>query len=90
MSQTGAPRPSWVPHDLYPFTSRFADVDAARVHYVDEGDGPAMLLLHGNPTWSFLYRESVLGTTSRRTRRSRSSRRSATGRRRRRSGRRLR
>ena len=65
MSQTGAPRPSWVPHDLYPFTSRFADVDAARVHYVDEGDGPALLLLHGNPTWSFLYREIVLGLRDR-------------------------
>jgi haloalkane dehalogenase len=31
------------------------------VHYVDEGAGPPLLLLHGNPTWSFLYREIIKG-----------------------------
>ncbi len=29
------------------------------VHYLDEGSGPPLLLLHGNPTWSFLYRDLV-------------------------------
>jgi haloalkane dehalogenase len=53
-------RPSWVPERLYPFESRFAEADGARVHFVDEGEGPPLLLLHGNPTWSFLYREIVL------------------------------
>jgi haloalkane dehalogenase len=52
-------RPSWLPEDLYPFESRYAEIDGARVHYVDEGDGPPLLLLHGNPTWSFLYRELI-------------------------------
>jgi haloalkane dehalogenase len=52
-------RPAWVPADLFPFSSRFADVAGARVHYVDEGNGPPLLLLHGNPTWSFLYRELI-------------------------------
>ena len=28
-------------------------------HYVDEGEGPTLLLLHGNPTWSFLYRHMI-------------------------------
>ncbi|HUO39062.1 MAG TPA: alpha/beta fold hydrolase [Mycobacterium sp.] len=54
-------RPDWLPQDLYPFTSRFVEVDGARVHYVDEGKGPVLLLLHGNPTWSFLYRAIIVG-----------------------------
>jgi haloalkane dehalogenase len=54
-------RPAWIPDDLYPFESHFADVNGARVHYVDEGDGPPLLLLHGNPTWSFLYRDVIKG-----------------------------
>jgi haloalkane dehalogenase len=54
-------RPAWIPEDLYPFESHFADVGGARVHYVDEGDGPPLLLLHGNPTWSFLYRDVIKG-----------------------------
>jgi len=58
-------RPPWVPQDLYPFESRYADVDGARVHYVDEGTGPPLLLLHGNPTWSFLYRDIIRGLRDR-------------------------
>ncbi|MDQ4144557.1 MAG: alpha/beta fold hydrolase [Actinomycetota bacterium] len=53
-------RPSWVPEHLYPFESHFLDVDGSRVHYLDEGSGPTLLFLHGNPTWSFLYRDLVL------------------------------
>lgn len=34
-------------------------MDGARVHYVDDGDGPTMLMLHGNPTSSFLYRHVI-------------------------------
>ena len=48
--------PDWVPRDLFPFPSRFIDIDGNRIHYVDEGSGPVLLFLHGNPTWSFLYR----------------------------------
>lgn len=58
-------RPSWVPDELYPFESHFVDVAGARVHYLDEGDGPPLLLLHGNPTWSFLYRNVVRGLRDR-------------------------
>jgi haloalkane dehalogenase len=46
---------------LYPFEDRYVDIDGARVHYVDEGSGPTLLLLHGNPTWSFLYRDVIKG-----------------------------
>ncbi len=45
---------------LFPFESRWIETGAGRVHYVDEGDGPPLLLLHGNPTWSFLYRGIVI------------------------------
>src|SRR5271166_204099 len=40
----------------FPFESRFRDVAGAHVHYVDEGAGPVLLMVHGNPTWSFLFR----------------------------------
>ena len=58
-------RPAWVPDDLFPFESRFADAGGARVHYVAEGEGPTLLLLHGNPTWSFLYRDVIAGLRDR-------------------------
>ena len=58
-------RSGWVPADLYPFDSRFARIDGHAVHYVDEGSGPPVLLLHGNPTWSFLYRELIRGLRDR-------------------------
>lgn len=35
------------------------ELDGARIHYVDEGLGETLLLLHGNPTWSFLYRKII-------------------------------
>ena len=52
-------RPAWVDDDLFPFESRFADIDGHAVHYVDEGSGPTLLFLHGNPTWSFLWRDVI-------------------------------
>ena len=45
---------------LFPFRSRWFDSSVGRVHYVDEGEGPPILLLHGNPTWSFLYRGVII------------------------------
>jgi haloalkane dehalogenase len=45
--------------ELYPFESRWFDSSAGRVHYVDEGEGRPILMLHGNPTWSFLYRDVI-------------------------------
>ena len=43
----------------FPFESRFTRVNGHRMHYVDEGEGDPVLLLHGNPTWSFLYRKFI-------------------------------
>jgi haloalkane dehalogenase len=46
------------PH-LYPFASKWFDSSAGRIHYLDEGHGLPIVLFHGNPTWSFLYRGIV-------------------------------
>ncbi len=51
-----------LPHEtqqLYPFTSRFFPLDGLKYHYVDEGQGEPILLVHGNPTWSFYYRNLI-------------------------------
>jgi haloalkane dehalogenase len=52
-------RPAWVDDTLFPFESRFLDIDGHHVHYVDEGSGPTLLFLHGNPTWSFDYSQVI-------------------------------
>lgn len=51
--------------DLYPFQSREIRLDSHRYHYLDEGNGETLLMLHGNPTWSFYYRNLVLGLRNR-------------------------
>lgn len=43
----------------YPFVSRYAEVCGYRMHYLDEGQGPVVVLLHGNPTWSYYYRHLI-------------------------------
>lgn len=45
--------------DLYPFSGQFLDRDGLRYHYLDEGNGAPVVMLHGNPTWSFYYRNLV-------------------------------
>jgi pimeloyl-ACP methyl ester carboxylesterase len=45
--------------DLYPFQSHFFDRNGLKMHYLDEGQGPAVVMVHGNPTWSFYYRNLV-------------------------------
>jgi haloalkane dehalogenase len=50
--------------ELYPFESRWFDGEHGRMHYLDEGQGRPILLLHGNPTWSFLYRKMIPRLTS--------------------------
>lgn len=43
----------------YPFAPNYVELDGLRLHYVDEGDGATVLLLHGEPTWSYLYRRVI-------------------------------
>ena len=57
--QNTAMSPQWLDEQLYPFQNRFVEIEGNRIHYVDEGSGPTLLLLHGNPTWSFLYRHII-------------------------------
>ncbi|MFC1705615.1 alpha/beta fold hydrolase [Planctomycetota bacterium] len=45
---------------LYPFESRYLDLDGLRYHYLDEGSGDPIVALHGNPTWSFYYRSLIV------------------------------
>ena len=43
----------------YPFKSNYIDLDGLKYHYLDEGQGDPVVMLHGNPTWSFYYRHLV-------------------------------
>jgi haloalkane dehalogenase len=43
----------------YGFEPHYVEQDGLRMHYLDEGSGPAVLLLHGEPTWSYLYRTVI-------------------------------
>ena len=58
---TGAPRTRKFAVDPaeYPFADRWFERGGSALHYVDEGSGPPVLMLHGNPTWSFLYRNVI-------------------------------
>ena len=47
--------------DEYPFESHRLDLDGVGYHYVDEGHGPVVLMVHGNPTWSFAWRGCIRG-----------------------------
>jgi haloalkane dehalogenase len=43
----------------FPFEPHYVEQEGLRMHYVDEGSGDPVLLLHGEPTWSFLYRKVI-------------------------------
>src|SRR4249920_1777370 len=44
------------PSGVYPFESRYVSIGGHRIHYIEEGKGDPVLFLHGNPTWSYLWR----------------------------------
>lgn len=50
-------------HNLpeFPFQPNYVDINGIRVHYIDEGAGETILCLHGEPTWSYLYRKMIPG-----------------------------
>lgn len=45
--------------DLFPFSPHFMNNGGFRYHYVDEGAGDPVVMVHGNPTWSFYYRRLI-------------------------------
>lgn len=51
-------RPAWL-QELYPFKNNYMTVEGNELHYVDEGEGEPILMVHGNPTWSFYYRDLI-------------------------------
>lgn len=55
------PTPAWLNPQLFPFESRFVEIDGHQIHYIDEGTGPVLLFSHGTPEWSFGWRELVQG-----------------------------
>jgi hypothetical protein len=50
-------RPGHFVHEEWPYEPRFKRVNGWRMHYIDEGAGDPVVLLHGNPAWGFLYRK---------------------------------
>ncbi|WP_299983139.1 alpha/beta fold hydrolase [Desulfobacula sp.] len=44
---------------LYPFESNFMNINGHDLHYIDEGEGKPVIMVHGNPTWSFYYRHLI-------------------------------
>ncbi len=52
-------KPAWLDRTLYPFEQKELTLPAGTMRYVDEGEGDPILMLHGTPTWSFLYRHFI-------------------------------
>ncbi|ARS36353.1 alpha/beta fold hydrolase [Pontibacter actiniarum] len=52
-------KPDWLDKKEYPFTSKYLEVEAGRMHYIDEGAGKPIVMIHGTPSWSFLYRNLI-------------------------------
>ncbi len=51
--------PTWLDRSAWPYAPREVLIDGARVHYIDEGQGPTVLFVHGTPTWSFEWRHLI-------------------------------
>jgi haloalkane dehalogenase len=49
----------------FPFAPHYVDIKGVRVHYIDEGEGESILCLHGEPSWSFLYRKMIRALSTR-------------------------
>lgn len=56
--------PPWL-QVLFPYSPHFHDSPEGKLHYVDEGTGVPIVFLHGNPTWSFYYRNLIAGLRDR-------------------------
>lgn len=50
---------SWVDRSEYPFAPHWMNLDAGRMHYIDQGQGSPIVFVHGTPSWSFLYRHQI-------------------------------
>jgi pimeloyl-ACP methyl ester carboxylesterase len=57
-------QPDWLNKKLFPFESKWITISGETLHYVDEGEGDAILFAHGTPEWSFGYRDLIKGLKS--------------------------
>lgn len=57
--------PAWVDRREYPFEPKTLEVGGGAMRYVDEGDGRPVVMVHGTPTWSFMYRHLITGLRDR-------------------------
>ncbi len=55
---------TWIDQIEYPFEHRYIETELGKIHYIDEGKGPVIVFVHGNPTWSFVYRDMIKGLKS--------------------------
>jgi haloalkane dehalogenase len=51
--------PIWLDKNEYPFRHNFFQTPSGTLHYVDEGEGEPVIFLHGNPSWSFQFRNVI-------------------------------
>ena len=51
--------------DLYPFKPHYAWINGNKMHYVDQGKGRPVIMVHGNPTWSFYFRHLITSLSGR-------------------------
>ena len=49
----------WLNTEEYPFKPRYFETSAGKIHYVDEGKGTPIVFVHGNPSWSFEFRNLI-------------------------------
>ncbi len=51
--------PKWLDRNEYPFNSHYFELPMGKMHYLDEGEGEPIIMVHGNPGWSFEFRKVV-------------------------------
>ncbi len=52
-------QPNWLNRREYPFSENYVDLEAGHMHYVKEGQGEPIVMVHGIPSWSFTYRHFI-------------------------------
>jgi pimeloyl-ACP methyl ester carboxylesterase len=52
-------KPDWLDTEEYPFKSKYLTLEAGNMHYIDEGQGSTIVMIHGTPAWSFIYRNLI-------------------------------
>jgi pimeloyl-ACP methyl ester carboxylesterase len=58
--------PDWTFGSSWPYAPHFCEHEGVRLHYVDEGAGEPVMMLHGNSTWSYVYRNFIASLSANR------------------------